>query len=50
LPLVTVQIFRLLQKMQEARMEGGWFTGTGCPERWWMSHLWRHSRSGWMGL
>jgi len=20
------------------------------PERWWMPHPWKHSRSGWMGL
>jgi len=24
--------------------------GTGCLERLWMSHLWKCSRSGWMGL
>jgi len=24
-------------------------TGTGCPERCWMPHPWRHSHSGWMG-
>ena len=24
-------------------------TGTGCPERWWMSCPWRHSKSGWKG-
>jgi len=22
---------------------------TNCPERWWMSHPWRHPRSGWRG-
>jgi len=26
-----------------------WHTGF-CPERWWMSHPWRHPRSGWTGL
>jgi len=25
-------------------------TGTACPERWWMPHPWRHSRSDWMEL
>ena len=29
-------------------LPGWWNSGTGCPERWWMSHPWRHSRSGWM--
>jgi len=29
---------------------GWWSTGTGCPGKWWMSHLWRHSRWGWTGL
>jgi len=29
---------------------GWWNTGTGCPERWWMPHPWKHSSSGWMGL
>jgi len=24
-------------------------TGTGSPERLWMPHPWKHSRSGWMG-
>ena len=24
--------------------------GTGCPERWEMSHPWKHSRPGWTGL
>jgi len=24
-------------------------TGTGCPERWWVLHLCRQPRSGWMG-
>ena len=23
---------------------------TGCPERWWLPHPWRHSGSGWMGI
>ena len=27
-----------------------WGTGTGCPQKWWMPHPRRHSRSGWMGL
>jgi len=27
-----------------------WGAGTGCPDMWWMPHLWRHSRSNWMGL
>ena len=27
-----------------------WDTGTDCAERWWMSHPWKHSRSGWTGL
>ena len=22
--------------------------GTGCPEKLWMHHPWRHSRPGWM--
>jgi len=25
-----------------------WCTGTGCPERLWMPHPWRHTRQGWM--
>lgn len=25
-------------------------TITGCPERRWVPHPWRHSWSGWMGL
>jgi len=29
---------------------GLWGTGTGCPERWWMPHPWRHLRSGWRGF
>ena len=25
------------------------YNRTGCPERLWMPHPWRHSRPGWMG-
>ena len=25
-------------------------TGTGCPERWWSLHSWKHWRSGWSRL
>lgn len=29
----------------------GWQnTGTGCSERRWMRHPWKHPRPGWMGL
>lgn len=27
-----------------------WDIGTGFPEKLWISHLWRCSRPGWMGL
>jgi len=27
-----------------------WNTGTGCPERQWRPHPWKHSKPGWMGL
>jgi len=27
-----------------------WNTGTGCPERQWRPHPWKHSRPGWTGL
>ena len=29
---------------------GWWHTGTGCLQRLWMLHPWRHSRPGWMWL
>jgi len=29
---------------------GWWNTGTGCPERYWRPHPWKHSRPGWTGL
>ena len=31
-------------------LRGWWGTGTGCPEKLWMSHTWKCSRPGWMGL
>lgn len=27
-----------------------WSTGTVCPERWWLSHPWKHPRSVWTRL
>jgi len=29
---------------------GQWGTGTGCPERSWMPHYWKHSRPSCTGL
>lgn len=27
-----------------------WNTATGCLQRWWMPHTWKHSKSDWTGL
>ena len=38
-----------LDTRKKILLSGCWSTGTGCLERSWMAHLWRHSRPGWMG-
>ena len=34
----------------EASPNSRWNTGTGCPERQWRPHPWKHSRPVWTGL
>jgi len=37
-------------KLDIRKMSFTLWRGTGCPERWWMPHPWRLSRSGWTRL
>ena len=47
----SLNLFQALFLYAILKPDGKWWIGTGnFPERHWMHHPWRHSRSGWMEL